>query len=67
MYVCICNALTEHQVDAAVQLGADRASKVYDAFGCSPQCGKCVRDVVDKLRERAQSGESDDELIGLGR
>jgi len=50
MYVCICNALTERSVAAAIR---DRApgtvSGVYAACGAQPQCGKCAPDMADLL------------------
>jgi len=49
MYVCICNALTERQVDAAIDRGADKADDVYAAHGCAAQCGKCIRDVEERI------------------
>ena len=50
MYVCICNALTEKQVDDAIQNGADSTGRVYEHHACSVRCGKCVREVADRIR-----------------
>ncbi|HUB16089.1 MAG TPA: (2Fe-2S)-binding protein [Acetobacteraceae bacterium] len=51
MYVCLCNALTDHHVRAAALAGADRPSAVYRACGCTVRCGTCsttVRRIVDE-------------------
>lgn len=51
MYVCICNALREREVGAAIRDGARTAGQVYLRLGCTPRCGKCVtvvREMVGK-------------------
>jgi bacterioferritin-associated ferredoxin len=58
VYICICNALTERQVDDAVRQGASRPAQVYRHHACRPQCGKCVREVEDKVREGARRDQS---------
>ncbi len=54
MYVCLCNALTECQVRAAVEEGAGRPRDVYGACGCRAQCGGCTKAILCLIRE-AQS------------
>lgn len=66
MYVCICNALTERQVDGAVACGARKVGDVYAHYACAPQCGKCVRDVRDRLHGR-EDGAPEDALVELRR
>ena len=61
VYVCICNALNEKKVDAAVAAGATRPADVYAHHACEVQCGKCVRDVHERLRDANQ----DDALVDL--
>lgn len=55
MYICLCNALTDKQVVAAVAAGADRPRDVYAACGCQPQCGRCTRTILDLVREGASA------------
>jgi bacterioferritin-associated ferredoxin len=51
MYVCLCNALTDHQVKrAAATAGTTKPSSVYAACGCRAQCGQCVKALVALLR-----------------
>lgn len=52
MFICICNALTEKQVDEAIDSGASCSDRVYSHHGCAPQCGKCVCEVKDRIRTR---------------
>ena len=52
MFICICNALTEKQVDDAIDNGAHSAEQVYAAHGCAPQCGKCVCEVKERIGSR---------------
>ncbi|HEY3847099.1 MAG TPA: (2Fe-2S)-binding protein [Acetobacteraceae bacterium] len=62
MYICLCNALTDHHVRAAAQAGADRPSEIYRACGCTARCGTCsptVRRIVD---ETASAGLQPDLL-----
>lgn len=49
MYVCICNALTERDVRAAIAEGARNVPSVYRGCGCEPQCGRCSRTIAEIL------------------
>lgn len=51
MYVCLCNALTDHHVRAAAQAGANRPSEIYRACGCAALCGTCAATVRRILNE----------------
>ena len=42
MVVCVCNAIKEKDLRAAVQGGADKPSKVYAQLGRKPKCGQCL-------------------------
>lgn len=54
MYVCSCNALTDHDVRA---IAADAASvaEVYVCLGCTPCCGVCAR-TIRKVLTDARAG-----------
>jgi bacterioferritin-associated ferredoxin len=56
MYVCICNALTERQVNGLLDQEVRTPSAVYRRLGCVPQCGKCVSEIVSMLRGRCSGG-----------
>ncbi len=59
MYVCLCKGITDTQIRAAVQDGANSLREVNRSLGVASQCGKCgilARDIVraslDDLAER---------------
>jgi bacterioferritin-associated ferredoxin len=58
MYVCICRAIRERDVDAAVRAGARRPVDVFRACGQSPQCGGCASDLRKHI---AKTMASDDQ------
>jgi bacterioferritin-associated ferredoxin len=49
MYICICTAIRERDVDAAVRAGARRPADVFRACGKSPQCGTCACDLRERI------------------
>lgn len=51
MYLCICRAIRERDVDAAVRAGARRPADVFRAHGQSPQCGSCACDIRKRIEE----------------
>ena len=51
MYICLCNALTDTDVQQAAEQGACRPREVYEACGCVAQCGSCTRQILALLRE----------------
>ena len=51
MYVCNCNGITESQVKAALQAGAEYWKDVHSHYDCAPQCGKCQCEIIDAIAE----------------
>ena len=49
MYLCICRAIREREVDAAVRAGARKPADVFRACGKSPQCGTCACDMRERI------------------
>jgi len=49
MYICICRAIRDREVDAAVRAGARRPVDVFRACGKSPQCGSCAGDMRERI------------------
>ncbi|NQW54423.1 MAG: (2Fe-2S)-binding protein [Rhodospirillales bacterium] len=49
MYICICKAIREREVDEAVRAGARRPADVFRACGKSPQCGTCACDMRERI------------------
>lgn len=42
MYVCLCKGITDRQIKAAIQDGANTVAKVRKSLGVASQCGKCA-------------------------
>lgn len=42
MFVCICHALNDKKVMAALDQGATTPASVFRHHNCQVQCGKCV-------------------------
>lgn len=56
MILCVCNALREADVRAAVRGGATCPFSAYKALGSKPKCGQCVpaaRTLVNEERQAA--------------
>jgi bacterioferritin-associated ferredoxin len=56
MYICICHAVTEKEIRAAVELGLDSPEAIGECLGAGTRCGQCrpaVEACVDTARPRA--------------
>ena len=64
MYVCICNAITDHEVRGAVALGVRSLADLKSTLGVATQCGRCADCAHGLVREAcaqlAQCGAGDD-------
>jgi bacterioferritin-associated ferredoxin len=49
MYVCVCNAVTEKQVYAAIDNGANTIKALSRQLNVGTQCGACVSCAKDCL------------------
>jgi bacterioferritin-associated ferredoxin len=52
MYVCVCRAVTEHEVRAAVDAGADTVEAVTRRCGAGDDCGACCGVIRDMIEDR---------------
>ena len=53
MIVCVCNAIREDELRAAVRQGAPCPRTAYKSLGCEVQCGTCLpcaKEVVEDER-----------------
>jgi bacterioferritin-associated ferredoxin len=48
MYVCLCHAVTDHDIRAAVHLGADTLEAIGERLGVGTRCG-CCRETAARL------------------
>ena len=52
MYVCVCRAVTDKEVAAAIEGGAHSVEAVTRACGAGGDCGACRGQIEDMLEER---------------
>ncbi|MGR9045257.1 MAG: (2Fe-2S)-binding protein [Gammaproteobacteria bacterium] len=52
MYVCLCKAVTESQLELAIQEGLCTRKQLFECFGVGGDCGKCNKHVHDMLHCR---------------
>ena len=51
MIVCLCNAITERQVEKAIGVGVTTAEGVYEHYDGDIECAKCMpmmQDIVSR-------------------
>ncbi len=51
MYICICNALREQEIEAAASNDARTVNDVFRRCGARPRCGKCLPEVAQKIED----------------
>jgi bacterioferritin-associated ferredoxin len=57
LYVCICHAVTDRDIRACIEEGADSLRDLRKCLGVATQCGKCGCHVREILKEE-KSGAS---------
>jgi bacterioferritin-associated ferredoxin len=55
VFACICNAVTDDQVNAAVDAGADTVEGVGQATKAGTTCGCCQDHLEDLIFERCKA------------
>jgi bacterioferritin-associated ferredoxin len=58
MFVCVCRAIRERDVEAAVRAGARRPADVFRACGLSPQCGSCACEMRRHIEQKIAREDS---------
>ncbi|MBM3734058.1 MAG: hypothetical protein FJW24_11495 [Acidimicrobiia bacterium] len=53
MYVCVCHALNESQINEAFDQGARIPAEVHRYHGVSPKCGKCLKTIGGMAKRHA--------------
>ncbi len=49
MYICICNAITDRQIKAAVANGATTLADLQTELGVATECGTCMESAIQLL------------------
>lgn len=58
MFICICNAITERQVQAAVSEGASTLSDLQGQLGVASCCGCCAETAMEYLPGGRYAGQA---------
>lgn len=58
MYVCLCHAVTEKELNAAIDGGARSLAELQERLHVSTCCGACVKSIEECLERRVDSRES---------
>ena len=53
MIVCVCNAIREKDLRAAVRSGNEKPADVYARLGRKPKCGQCLSFARDLISVKA--------------
>ena len=56
MYVCICQAITDRQIERAVDAGIDSVDALRDTLGVASCCGSCETTAEAIVAERLAAG-----------
>ena len=54
MYICVCKAVTDKQIQQAIHNGACTRRQLYQCTGAGDVCGKCnnhIRQMLDENRQ----------------
>ena len=54
MYVCVCKAVTDKQITAAINDGVCTRRQLFECFGVGSDCGKCNKQVKELLDQHCQ-------------
>ncbi|WP_083918242.1 (2Fe-2S)-binding protein [Methylosarcina fibrata] len=55
MYVCVCKAVTDHQIRKAIDNGVRTRRQLHHCLGVGGECGKCnkqVKELLDGARQQ---------------
>lgn len=63
MYVCLCKGITDSQIRAAIEDGANSFKEVRKTLGVASQCGKCGILTREILRETLMDSGQEQELF----
>ncbi len=58
MYVCICHAVTDHQIADAVDGGVQDLRQLGEACGAGTNCGRCRETAQELIDERLAEATS---------
>lgn len=60
MIVCVCHAVSDHEIRASAELGVESFEELQQGLGvgtCCGQCCDCARQVLAEQLKRRESAE----------
>ena len=60
MYICLCKAVTDHDIEASILAGAQSLAQVQEQLEVSTGCGRCesaAQLIVDQALARVANGQ----------
>lgn len=63
MYVCICKAITDKQLEEA-QKSATSLRELYQNLGLGSECGACIQEAVQLINKTKSNLKSDQSKKG---
>ncbi len=63
MYVCICQAITDRQIERAVDAGLDTVDALRDNLGVASCCGSCETTAEAIVAERRAAASAAQPVI----
>jgi bacterioferritin-associated ferredoxin len=58
MLVCLCHAINETKVDAAIRDGARSYRDVLGTYGARPNCCRCQNEIEDRIGDVVGGGSA---------
>ena len=65
MIICLCNGITEKQIDCAAKEGAVTWREVHALYGKTPQCGSCQCEINKQINKQQAHKTSKDSARSL--
>lgn len=59
MFVCVCHAISDREINEARQAGVTGQEKLFEHFGVEVNCGRCVKaisELLDGQEKKADDG-----------
>ncbi|MFT7582514.1 MAG: bacterioferritin-associated ferredoxin [Myxococcota bacterium] len=65
MIVCLCEGVSDREVRASIQRGADSVREISQQSRAGTDCGRCRSQLRQMLQERALSRDRDGERVSV--
>lgn len=65
MYVCICNGVTDRQIEEAAANGVRNVAELTMRTGCGATCGSCLDMAAGLLESHLRTSEFSLPILGL--